>query len=81
MARSDQIEFFYNATTQLLGLKEKKSSLDARHVEALALLFETSKWDKEPKIRIMAASFIPQYIQFFPDLQERALNVQIVSCS
>jgi hypothetical protein len=49
-------------------------------VEAFRVLLGTNQW-KEPALKIMVSGFLSQYVQYFPALQEQAINVQLVSLS
>jgi len=47
-------------------------------VGAFQTLLGSQKWVRLSSLKIMAAQIIPQYTQYFPDLQEAAFNAQLV---
>jgi hypothetical protein len=80
------IDTFYNATTALSYMKTNKTAPQevktnfTKFTEAFQLLLQTTKWsDCEFRLKLMAAESIPKYVEYYPSLQEQAMNVQLVS--
>ena len=76
----NDIDAFYQSINILLSLQVNQDKLPSKkEVEAMKVLLSSPSWD-ETKLKVMAASYIPMFITYFPALLEEAINAQLDLC-
>lgn len=77
----NQVDLFYSSANIVMSLKGHPidTPVDAKTEKAFKFLLESPNCGTiDSKIKAMIAGIIPNYVQYFPSLQEMALNSQIV---
>jgi hypothetical protein len=78
--KMNDIDAFYQSINILLSLQVNQDKLPSKkEVEAMKVLLSSPSWD-ETKLKVMAASYIPMFITYFPALLEEAINAQLDLC-
>ncbi|KAJ3000743.1 hypothetical protein HDV02_003578 [Globomyces sp. JEL0801] len=67
---------FYDATNDLLDMKINQAD-PSLYTNQFNLLLESPRWTGENGLKILAAKCIPQYLSYFPTLQENALDTHL----
>ncbi|KAI8900032.1 apoptosis inhibitory protein 5-domain-containing protein, partial [Globomyces pollinis-pini] len=70
---------FYDATNDLLDMKINQAD-PSLYTNQFNLLLESPRWTGENGLKILAAKCIPQYLSYFPTLQENALDTHLDFC-
>jgi hypothetical protein len=77
------VDIFYLSANIVMSLKDHPldTPVDAKAEMAFKFLLDSPKCSTiDSKIKAMIAGIIPKYVQYFPSLQEMALNSQIDFC-
>lgn len=70
---------FYKASNQLIDINYKHNKPSAVY-GAFKFLLTAGCWTEHEQLRIMASERIPKYFEYFPTLQELAINSQLDLC-
>jgi hypothetical protein len=75
----DSIDEFYSLANKLMSLK-KNPMISNEHIHCFQTLLGSPKWNEKSALKIMTVQLISQYICFFPEAHEAAINAQLDFC-
>jgi Apoptosis inhibitory protein 5 (API5) len=73
------VDEFYSLTNKLILLKTNPV-ITKDQAQSFQTLLGSPKWNGQSALKIMSTQFISQYIHFFPEAHEAAINAQLDFC-